>query len=129
MKTTLKTVFLILCLLLVSCSNTGPLQTRSYPDWLSNIPEGTALGIAGPNLKGSQAQINLATNRARVEYAKRYGFTVSEEYQQETVAVNDTEFQQFANEKTDTKLEPTNIKAKVLKIWSDGKNVYVLVGK
>jgi hypothetical protein len=87
------------------------------PSWIDNPGEG-ASASAGMHVKGRAAQEELATQRAREEFAKRYGVSVESEQAFSTSVANNrssTVAEHVAHEQT----KQSDVKAVVKAKWRD----------
>ncbi len=87
------------------------------PSWIDNPGEG-ASASAGMHVRGRAAQEELATQRAREEFAKRYGVSVESEQAFSTSVANNrasTVAEHVAHEQT----KQSDVKAVVKAKWRD----------
>lgn len=87
------------------------------PSWIDNPGDG-ASASAGMHVRGRAAQEELATQRAREEFAKRYGVTINSEQQFSTTVANErasTVGEHVAHEQT----KQSDVKAVVKAKWRD----------
>lgn len=105
---------------LTGCVTTGPKpepQAQGRPAWIDSPGDGVSASAAF-HVRGSQAQEDLAVSRAREEFAKRFGVTVSS---------NHAMTQRVANERASTVSEKEireavrdkEVRAVVREKWKD----------
>lgn len=97
-----------------ACANVQPIQK---PAWIDNPGNGVSAS-AGMHVRGKAAQEELAILRAREEYAKRFGVTISSAQRTSTEVVNgrsSTTGSQVAQEDT----HHVGVKAVVKEKWHD----------
>jgi len=63
------------CSLLSACNTTSSVNNSVRPAWIDN-PQNGVSASAGIHVRGEAAQEELATLRAREEYAKRFGVKI-----------------------------------------------------
>lgn len=87
------------------------------PDWINNPGNGVSAS-AGSHIKGKVAQEELAIQRAREEYAKRFGVTIeSEQVNSQSVANGRANIvgQKVTHEAT----KQSDVKAQIKSKWRD----------
>ena len=111
---TYRLLFVILFGFLSACAN-QPVDTR--PAWINNPGNGVSAS-AGMHVRGRAAQEELATMRAREEFAKRFGVAINASQSMDTSVTNGHAFTvgtDSANENTQQKDVRAAVKAK----WID----------
>jgi hypothetical protein len=101
--------------LLVCSIATGIAADR--PDWIDN-PQLGAVGSAGTNIRGQNAQEELAVSRARIRLAARLGVKVSAIQQIVEVVENESGSVSSIRESTQT-ISNKTVKAYVRARWHD----------
>lgn len=122
-------IFLVIGIVLptiVACNGTMPIRMdftkrpidpNSRPDWVVNPGDGVS-AAAGTHVKGKVAQEELAIQRAREEFAKRFGVTIESEQVNFQVVANgraNTAGQKVTHEETMQR----DVKAQVKAKWRD----------
>jgi hypothetical protein len=106
----------LLALQLSACaSHTSPADTR--PIWINNPGNGVSAS-AGMNVRGRAAQEELATLRAREEYAKRFGVSINSTQSMDT-SVNNGRTYTVGSDSANENSQQTNVKAAVKAKWLD----------
>jgi hypothetical protein len=108
-------VALILSLLSACATNTSPTDNR--PAWINNPGNGVSAS-AGMNVRGRAAQEELATLRAREEYAKRFGVSIDSTQSLDTSLNNGRTYTVGSNAANENSHQ-TDIKAMVKAKWLD----------
>jgi hypothetical protein len=106
---------ILLSIFLTACASTPPVNPR--PVWIENPGNGVSAS-AGMHVKGRAAQEELAIERARLEYAKRFGVSVDANQIVTTNVANGrayTTSSSTSNEET----KQTDVKAMVKAKWRD----------
>jgi|GEM_PF-823649 hypothetical protein len=101
--------------LLASCATKAPVNAK--PAWIDNPGNGVSAS-AGMHVRGRAAQEELATLRAREEYAKRFGVSINAIQSMDTTVTNGHAFTvgaDSANENT----HQNDIRAAVKAKWID----------
>ena len=101
----------------VTKAKNASIDPDARPDWINNPGNGVSAS-AGSHVKGKVAQEELAIQRAREEYAKRFGVTIeSEQVSSQTVANGraNTVGQKVTHEET----KQSDVKAQIKSKWRD----------
>jgi hypothetical protein len=109
-------ILMLAALLLAACAGRGTLQ-NARPAWIDNPGNGVSAS-AGMHVRGRAAQEELAIQRAREEFSKRYGVSIQSSQVLSTTVAND----RASTVGTHTTQEQTNhqdIKAVVKAKWLD----------
>ena len=118
MKLNLQPLFAaILALQLSACASTATVSDNSRPAWINNPGNGVSAS-AGMNVRGRAAQEELATLRAREEFAKRFGVSIDSTQSMNTSVTNGRAYtvgSDTANENS----RQTDVKAAVKAKWLD----------
>jgi hypothetical protein len=105
----------LLTSLLSACATQAPVNNK--PAWIDNPGNGVSAS-AGMHVRGRAAQEELATLRAREEYAKRFGVSINAIQSMDTTVTNGRAYTvgaDSANENT----QQNDIKAAVKAKWID----------
>jgi hypothetical protein len=116
---------MLVCLLLSACAATVKEVVNDRPAWIDNPGNGVSAS-AGMHVRGKVAQEELAIQRARVEYAKRFGVNVQSAQMFSTIVANgkaNTVGTQVAREDS----QQLDVKAVVKAKWRDPENDVVWV--
>lgn len=111
--------------LLSACAATVKEVVNDRPVWIDNPGNGVSAS-AGMHVRGKVAQEELAIQRARVEYAKRFGVNVQSAQMFSTTVANgkaNTVGTQIAREDS----QQLDVKAVVKAKWRDPENDVVWV--
>lgn len=109
-----------LALVLAGCAShtAGPSAGgASRPAWIENPGEGVSAS-AGYHVRGKQAQEELAIARAREEFAKRYGVTISSDHDIAQTVVNDRT-SSVSEKAIREEVRDREVKAQVREKWWD----------
>ena len=87
------------------------------PAWIDNPGDGVSAS-AGFHVRGKQAQEELAVTRAREEFAKRYGVTISSEHDTVQTTVNDRA-SSVSEKSIREEVREREVKAQVREKWLD----------
>jgi len=101
--------------LLTACATKAP--TNARPSWIDN-PENGVSASAGMHVRGRAAQEELATLRAREEYAKRFGVSINAAQSMDTTVTNGHAFTVGADSAHENTRQ-NDIKAAVKAKWTD----------
>lgn len=119
MKTNIVVLIAALALL-PACAGVAPdakVKMENRPAWVNDPGEGVSAS-AGFHVRGTQAQEELAVTRARDEYAKRYGVTVSSEHSTTQLVVGDRISSVSAKDIRE-EVRQKEVKATVRAKWND----------
>lgn len=110
---------LLLALALTGCASkpSRPVEDAPRPAWIENPGDGVSAS-AGYHVRGKQAQEELAISRAREEFAKRYGVTISSDHDIAQTTVNDRTSSVSAKEIRE-EVRDREVKAQVKEKWWD----------
>ena len=110
---------LLVALALTGCASKSsrPVDNVPRPAWIENPGDGVSAS-AGYHVRGKQAQEELAISRAREEFAKRYGVTISSDHDIAQTTVNDRTSSVSAKEIRE-EVRDRQVKAKVKEKWWD----------
>ncbi len=106
----------LLALQLSACASHSS-QADNRPTWINNPGNGVSAS-AGMNVRGRPAQEELATLRAREEYAKRFGVSINSAQSMDT-SVNNGRAYTVGSDSANENSQQTNIKATVKAKWLD----------
>ncbi|MBI5329798.1 MAG: hypothetical protein HZB71_04200 [Betaproteobacteria bacterium] len=115
-------IALLFAALLAGCALDGGTRPEAAkavarPAWIDNPGDGVSAS-AGFHVRGRQAQEELAITRAREEYAKRYGVTISSEHLvQQTVA--DGRSATVSDKNIREEVKQQDVKAALRAKWTD----------
>lgn len=87
------------------------------PGWIENPGNGVSSSAAF-HVRGKQAQEELAISRAREEFAKRYGVTISSDHDIAQTTVNDR-MTSVAEKSIREEVRDREVKAQVKEKWLD----------
>ena len=117
----LKKSFLVLWVsFAAACATNVKVSGDERPTWIDNPGNGVSAS-AGAHVRGKVAQEELATLRAREEYAKRFGVSIQSAQTTSTTVANgraSTVGAQIAREET----QQIDVKAMVKAKWRDPSN-------
>ncbi len=109
------------CLLLSACGTVSNVSENvARPAWIDNPGNGVSAS-AGPHVRGRAAQEELAIQRAREEYAKRFGVKV-DSTQTLTTTVGGGRSSTAGTQVSHEELKGVEIKAEVRAKWRDPYN-------
>jgi len=111
------TLLLAFTLALGGCLASGKPAGNGRPAWIDQPGEGVSAS-AGFHVMGRQAQEELAITRAREEYAKRYGVTVSSDHVMQQSATQNQLATRSDKKVTET-VRDQDVKARVAAKWLD----------
>lgn len=116
---------MLVSMLLSACAAPVKEVANDRPAWIDNPGNGVSAS-AGMHVRGKVAQEELAIQRARVEYAKRFGVNVQSAQMFSTIVANgkaNTVGTQIAREDS----QQLDVKAVVKAKWRDPENDVVWV--
>jgi len=103
---------------LLSACATSPLVTENIrPAWINNPGNGVSAS-AGMNVRGRAAQEELATLRAREEFAKRFGVSIHSMQSMDTSVTNGRTYT-VGSDSANENSQQTDIKAIIKAKWLD----------
>jgi len=102
-------------LFLTACASSKPVAVR--PDWIDNPGNGVSAS-AGYHVRGKTAQEELAIQRAREEYAKRFGVNIDSVQMVSTTVANDRS-STVGTKNTQEVTSQKDIKSMVKAKWRD----------
>lgn len=111
---------LLLALALTGCAshNARPIPPDvPRPAWIDNPGAGVSAS-AGYHVRGKQAQEELAVTRAREEFAKRYGVTISSDHDLEQTTINERT-SSVSEKAIREEVRDREVKAQVREKWRD----------
>ena len=108
-------VFLAACATRNPGANGTPEAPR--PGWIENPGNGVSTSAAF-HVRGKQAQEELAISRAREEFAKRYGVTISSDHDIAQTTVNDRT-SSVSEKSIREEVRDREVKAQVKEKWVD----------
>jgi len=108
-------VFLVAC----AARSSAPHGSRELPrpGWIENPGNGVSSSAAF-HVRGKQAQEELAITRAREEFAKRYGVTISSDHDIAQTTVNDR-MSSVSEKSIREEVRDREVKAQVKEKWVD----------
>ncbi len=106
----------LLALQLGACASNHS-QDNNRPVWINNPGNGVSAS-AGMNVRGRAAQEELATLRAREEYAKRFGVSINSTQSMDT-SVNNGRTYTVGSDSANENSRQTDVKAAVKAKWLD----------
>ena len=112
-----KLLMMVLAALLMSACASSSADSIARPDWIDNPGKGVSAS-AGMHVRGRVAQEELAIQRAREEYAKRFGVSVQSVQTLSTTVANDrasTVGSKDSHEET----RQADVRARVSAKWRD----------
>jgi hypothetical protein len=95
----------------------GGLEQPPRPGWIENPGSGVSSSAAF-HVRGKQAQEELAISRAREEFAKRYGVTISSDHDIAQTTVNDRT-NSISEKSIREEVRDREVKAQVKEKWLD----------
>lgn len=98
-------------------SSPNPAASEFRPDWIDNPGRGVS-AAAGMHVKGKVAQENLAIQRAREEFAKRFGVKV-ESLQTTTQLVANGRSTSVTSKQMQEETQQSDVQAQVKAKWYD----------
>lgn len=110
----------LICVLLAACAARAPAPSVSAPPrpaWIDNPGTGVSAS-AGYHVRGKQAQEELAITRAREEFAKRYGVSISSDHDIAQTTVNDRT-SSVSEKAIREEVRDREVKAQVKEKWWD----------
>lgn len=110
----------LVCVLLVACAARAPAPPASAPPrpaWIDNPGSGVSAS-AGYHVRGKQAQEELAISRAREEFAKRYGVSISSDHDIAQTTINDRT-SSVSEKAIREEVRDREVKAQVKEKWWD----------
>ena len=111
-------LFTVLIVLLLSACSTNPSVSENIrPAWINNPGNGVSAS-AGMNVRGRAAQEELATLRAREEFARRFGVSVNSAQSTDTSVTNGRTYT-VGSDSANTNSSQNDIKAVVKAKWLD----------
>lgn len=116
----LRTALLILlcCSFLAACKSVNSANdNNAKPAWIDNPGNGVSAS-AGMHIRGRAAQELMAVQRAREEYAKRFGVSI-ESAQTMSTTVAGGRASTAASQVSHEELKQSNVKAEVKAKWRD----------
>ena len=116
----MRTFFILLTLLLAACAAPVKQTGNERPAWIDNPGNGVSAS-SGIHIRGRVAQEELAIARAREEFAKRFGVSISSAQLLATTVANgrsNTVGAQVSREES----RQVDIKAMVKAKWTDPAN-------
>lgn len=116
----LRTSLLVLlyCSFLTACKTVNSANdNNARPAWIDNPGNGVS-SSAGMHIRGRAAQEQMAIQRAREEYAKRFGVSI-EAAQTVSTTVTGSRASTTASQVSYEELKQSNVKAEVKAKWRD----------
>jgi len=109
---------LLCCIFLASCAAVGSVNDNNdRPAWIDNPGNGVSAS-AGIHIRGKTAQEELAIQRAREEYAKRFGVSI-ESSQTFSTTVASGRSNTVGAQVSHEELKQVDVKAEVKAKWRD----------
>lgn len=112
-----KLLMVIFAALFMSACAGGSAIPIARPGWIDNPGNGVSAS-AGTHVRGSVAQEELATQRAREEYSKRFGVSIQSVQTLSTTVANDRASTVGSKDSHEETLQ-TDIKARIMSKWHD----------
>jgi type IV pilus biogenesis protein CpaD/CtpE len=117
----LKVIGFAALVLLAACAARPPgvsgAAAQPRPSWIENPGDGVSSSAAF-HVRGKQAQEELAISRAREEFAKRYGVTISSDHDIAQSTVNDRT-SSISEKSIREEVRDREVKAQVREKWVD----------
>ena len=107
----------LIVVLLSACATTPSVSENIRPAWINNPGNGVSAS-AGMNVRGRAAQEEMATLRAREEFARRFGVSINSTQSTDTSVTNGRTYT-VGSDTANTNSSQTDIKAVVKAKWLD----------
>jgi hypothetical protein len=118
MKLNLQSLFsAFLVVQLSACASSAPVADNIQPSWINNPGNGVSAS-AGMNVRGRAAQEELATLRAREEFAKRFGVSINSMQSMDTSVTNGRTYT-VGSDSANENSHQTDVRAVVKAKWLD----------
>lgn len=107
----------LIVVLLSACAASPSVSENIRPAWINNPGNGVSAS-AGMNVRGRAAQEEMATLRAREEFARRFGVSINSTQSTDTSVTNGRTYT-VGSDSANTNSSQTDIKAVVKAKWLD----------